>query len=125
MTILNRFRFLGAPLIVLLALTAVGCGGKRGAARKACRALYECDNDFDEQYSSKGDCIDEWVEDIEDLEEDQGKECAQAFIDLIRCAAPEYQDDCRYFEAILDDCEEDYEVYEDECSSNGLEIEAF
>lgn len=98
-----------------LAVTVVGCGGDRSTARKWCKAYQECEKAaFEEQYSSMQDCIDEGVEDLEDLEDDTDKDCAAAYRKMLECGAKAYRQDCD-LEDSYDECEDEYEDMEDEC----------
>jgi hypothetical protein len=112
---LNLSRVINVVALTGLALTVAGCGGDRSAARKVCKATQKCDkSDFEDEYSSMGDCVDTMVEYLEDIEDQTDEDCAQAVREFMVCGAKAYRADCDY-DDIENDCEDQAEDVVDDC----------
>lgn len=115
---LNVSRVINVVAVTGLAITVVGCGGDRSAARKYCKAMEKCDkSDFVEEFSSMQDCIDTTTDYLEDIEDDTNEDCAEAYRNLIKCGAKVYKKSCDY-DDVYDDCEDEIEDVMDECASS-------
>src|SRR5690606_2629730 len=108
-------RAVGFVMLLGVVLSTTACGGPNRAARKYCKAHQKCRlADFNEQYSSIKDCMDEHLDDYEAFRDDVGEDCAQSYLELAFCAAPAWKKDCDYSD-ILNECESEYEAHLDEC----------
>jgi hypothetical protein len=117
---LNLNRIINVVAAGSILLTATACGGpEKRLARKFCKGLYKCDrSDFDDEFSSMKDCIDETQEYIEDMLDDAddygGSKCADAMQAFLTCYANTYKRTCDY-DDVEDDCEDEYDDVYDDC----------
>jgi len=105
----------GAALIAGIVLSTTACGGPGRAGRKVCRAAQECHRAaFEAAYSSMSECIDDYLDGIDDVEREQGRACARAQVRYNRCYSRVYIRDCNGGDAARE-CEDFFDEYWDEC----------
>ena len=117
---LNLNRVINVVAAGSILLTATACGGpERRVARKYCKALYKCDrSEFEDEYSSMKDCIDDSQDDMEDLldyaDDIGGQRCADAYLAIMLCGANAYKQSCEY-DDWYDECEDEFDDLYDDC----------
>jgi hypothetical protein len=105
----------GIALITGILLSTTACRGPGRAARKACRAMHECHRAaFEAAYSSMRECIDDQLDDLDDLEREHGRACARAYVRYGHCAARVYMRECNSGD-VTRECEDLWDEYWDEC----------
>lgn len=106
-----------------LLVSMTGCAGKeRRAAKLACKAQKECDEDyFEDEFDDLADCVETYQEYIDEFEENVGEDCFKALLDFSICSSKAYRVDCDYEDA-YDECEDEVETFYDECADDFREL---
>lgn len=113
---LNLTRMINVVAAGSLLVTVTGCGSEyKRAAKKFCKGLHECEeNYFEDEYDSIGECVETYEEYLEETEEYYGAACAEAYADLMKCFGNEISGDCDYYD-VYDNCEDELEETYDAC----------
>ncbi len=91
-----------------LLVSTTGCSTYKKAAKKACKALQECQPMyFNEYYGALDVCVSYWESEFEYTELDYGKSCAKAQAKYFICAGKEMKRSCNQT-AVTFECAEEY-----------------